>query len=112
MRTFLLSSILFFSLAATAQRLPFGLDGGKISPWSFPVTQVFFVTDLGPVYPPPHTLVDRAVYFPQRAFFTPQQQLPYQFRRPEGAVFCRMEDYTARKVRVMFSLHAGGYSER
>ncbi len=41
----------------------------------------------------------------------------YQFHQPgmplpRGAVFCRMETYTQKKLGVMFSIHAGGYKER
>jgi hypothetical protein len=34
----------------------------------------------------------------------------YEF--PKGHVFCRMENATCNRYNVMFSIHAGGYSER
>lgn len=111
MKTILLFFGVFFAATISAQRLPFGIDGGRISTWSFPVTQVFFITDLGLIYPPPHTMVERYVSFPQHTIPFQKNVLPYRFRRPDAAVFCRMEDFTAKNYRVMFSLHAGGYRE-
>lgn len=35
-----------------------------------------------------------------------------EMQLPHGAVFCRMETYTQKKLGVMFSIHAGGYKER
>ncbi|CAN5917517.1 hypothetical protein BH11BAC7_BH11BAC7_09370 [soil metagenome] len=35
-----------------------------------------------------------------------------QYRFPEGAVFCRMENACTKRFGFMLSIHAGGYSER
>lgn len=52
-------------------------------------------------------LIDSRFYYPSvyRNFES------YQFRFPQGAVFCRMEEKSVRRFNVMFSVHAGVYSE-
>jgi hypothetical protein len=51
--------------------------------------------------------------FPQRPsfYFQPTFSPHYQYRLPQAAVFCRMENYTRNKYNVMLSIHAGGYHE-
>jgi hypothetical protein len=36
----------------------------------------------------------------------------YRFQFPQGALFCKMEEQSIHRFNVMFSLHAGVYSER
>lgn len=47
---------------------------------------------------------------PEKGMYSAFQSIHYRF--PDGAVFCRMENAFTKRYGFMFSIHAGGYSER
>ncbi len=50
--------------------------------------------------------------YPPIAVHSSYKFKPVTLLFPRGAVFCRMETYTQKKIGVMFSIHAGVYQER
>lgn len=71
--------------------------------FSFYFQPTFIRTTLFPVNDMPFFATTNTVYPGFQAM---------QYKFPEGAVFCRMENTICKRYGFMFSIHAGGYSER